>query len=106
MAASAAWEDLSASERAALAYIYLENAAGAPAAFKFLSRARAGLSFSLDSLPCWLHAMPTHLIDPIPRRTLSEQSDGELCRHVGRASGGGKWLLCSNNTLTLKSVQQ
>lgn len=36
------WEDLSASERAALAFIYLENAAGVPAAFKFLSKARAG----------------------------------------------------------------
>ncbi|BDA49281.1 UDP-glucose:glycoprotein glucosyltransferase 1 [Coccomyxa sp. Obi] len=40
VAAGAAWEDLTASERASLAFMYLENAAGAPAAFKFLGKAR------------------------------------------------------------------
>ena len=43
MAAGAAWEDLTASERASLAFMFLENAAGAPAAFKFLGKLREGL---------------------------------------------------------------
>lgn len=42
MAASTAWVDLAASERAAVAFQFMENAAGAPFAFKFLGKARAG----------------------------------------------------------------
>jgi hypothetical protein len=41
-AAETAWDDLDPSERAALAFLHLEAAAGGPTAFKFLARAASG----------------------------------------------------------------
>jgi hypothetical protein len=49
-AASRAWKDLEANERAALAFVYLENAAGTPVAFRFLARALAASEGSAGAL--------------------------------------------------------
>lgn len=49
-ASSVEWDELEAEEKAALAFMYLENIAGTPVAFRFLTRALATSDGSMSTL--------------------------------------------------------